>query len=540
MVFLSRVSGSFHAGERPGSASPPVLQCSVLSNITVTGKLVGGSVRGINPYTEDSDWAVAAVHAGICAPGETVEIERYDPGNYAPYTSSFQNQVLSSEWKNDKCGYRIRLAGATNPCDSYAGEVTITGVSNGKVIGSNPYAIGTDVAAAAVHAGICAVGETLTVVKYNPGLLAPYNGSLKNGIQSSTAIATNKCGFFIKKKEVISPNKTIFDYKTNAIQPYTVPAGVTLLKAKIWGAGGGSGKITGFGGGGGYIYVEIPVTPGEQLHVYVGKGGYPSGVTSFSTTGYIENESLPAVAFDPGQGDAAAGTGGSPGWPYALISGGMNVQLSIGGPFPWLGYNSGAGGGGPSGILRPSVPEWIAMAGGGGGAGDIGNGGPGGGADGGPGQSSSNGGGGNPGLTSSPGAAGAGLYASVGLPGEPTTDSLAYTPARHLVGGGGGYPLSGVIGGGGMGGGGYFGGGAGGPLAGGGGGSGFIKSGLNYQAEQGSNASYQGMFPPSLPGNFADSERDNKGSGAPTAGKKVSDKFYGLKGQNGRVIIWYD
>lgn len=538
MPFLSRNSGSFFSGERP-PLGKPVFNCKILSNITVTGKLTGGTVWGTNPYTDDSDWAVAAVHAGICAPGETVEIERYDGQNYAPYPGSFQNQVQTTAWATNWCGYKIRLAGAANPCGPYA-NVTITGVADGKVIGSNPYAIGTDVAAAAVHAGLCAPGETIEVVRYNPGLHAPYNGSFKNGIQSSTAIATNKCGYFIKKKEVISPKKTIFDYKSNAIQPYTVPAGVTLLKAKIWGAGGGGGKISGFGGGGGFIYVEFPVTPGEQLHVYVGRGGFPSGVTSKTLSNYIENESLPPVAFDPGQGDVAAGTGGFPGWPYAQVSGGMNVQRSIGPGFPWEGYNSGAGGGGPSGILRPSVPEWIAMAGGGGAAGDIGNGGPGGGADGGPGQASPNGGGGNPGLVGGPGQAGAGLYASVGLPGEPTTDTLAYTPARHLVGGGGGVPIGTAICGGGMGGGGYFGGGAGGPLAGGGGGAGFVKPGLTATREQGSNASYQGNFPPSLPGNFTDPEREDKGQGAPSANKKKGEKFYGLKGKDGRVIIWYD
>ena len=81
-------------------------------------------------------------------------------------------------------------------------------------------------------------------------------------------------------------------YDTPGIKTYTVPAGVTELYVKVWGAGGGGGitkvdctggvfglgqtctdrKATG-GAGGGYAEARIDVTPGENLTVVVGAGG---------------------------------------------------------------------------------------------------------------------------------------------------------------------------------------------------------------------------------------------------------------------------
>lgn len=60
---------------------------------------------------------------------------------------------------------------------------------------------------------------------------------------------------------------TIYDY-TGSDQTYTVPAGVTSIKVKMWGAGGGGGTPGGWvygyaGGGGGYTEETLSVTPGQ-------------------------------------------------------------------------------------------------------------------------------------------------------------------------------------------------------------------------------------------------------------------------------------
>jgi hypothetical protein len=65
---------------------------------------------------------------------------------------------------------------------------------------------------------------------------------------------------------------------TGADQTYTVPAGVTQLAVKLWGAGGGSGAhstsgLNGTGGAGGLTCGILSVTPGETLTVMVGQGG---------------------------------------------------------------------------------------------------------------------------------------------------------------------------------------------------------------------------------------------------------------------------
>lgn len=83
----------------------------------------------------------------------------------------------------------------------------------------------------------------------------------------------------------------IFEY-TGSDQTYTVPEGVTSIRVKMWGAGGGGGHYGGWtygypGGGGGYTEADITVTPGQKLFVVVGQGGSNGsvGVQSYSYGG---------------------------------------------------------------------------------------------------------------------------------------------------------------------------------------------------------------------------------------------------------------
>ncbi len=103
---------------------------------------------------------------------------------------------------------------------------------------------------------------------------------------------------------------------------WRVPAGVTIIRVKSWGAGGGSGSIpvlgaaglAGSGGAGGFAQADFAVTPGETLTIRVGAGG-------------------------------AAGSGGT------------GAPANIG---------RGGGGGGYSALYRGTTPLLIAGAGGGG------------------------------------------------------------------------------------------------------------------------------------------------------------------------------
>lgn len=131
---------------------------------------------------------------------------------------------------------------------------------------------------------------------------------------------------------------------TGAVQTWTVPAGVTKLRVKMWGAAGGPGPIAAFGpgGGGGYTDARLSVTPGQQLSIFVGGGGAP----------------------------AIGGNGGLGGWPNGGRGGSGNrveiIEGSVGGA---------GGGGGRSEIRIGGITYAVAGGGGGGGLGSGGGGG---------------------------------------------------------------------------------------------------------------------------------------------------------------------
>ena len=80
--------------------------CGPYPNITVTGKL-NGAVWGSGPYTDDSDFGVAAVHAGLAEVGETVTIVPSNVSYYLSYPGSTANAVTTLDWLSGWCGYDI-------------------------------------------------------------------------------------------------------------------------------------------------------------------------------------------------------------------------------------------------------------------------------------------------------------------------------------------------------------------------------------------------------------------------------------------------
>lgn len=289
-------------------------------------------------------------------------------------------------------------------------------------------------------------------------------------------------------------------YSTPGSTTYSVPAGVTQVTVKSWGAGGGGGgaspdRIGGDGGGGGYATATFTVTPSETLTVRVGGGG----------------------------------TGGT----------GFNTGTNSG---------NGGGGGGYSGVLRSTTPLIIAAGGGGGGGGNGDTGStaraPG---------TVAGGGGGTTGIAGTDNGATyggkGGTQVAGGVAG--VTNGVA---GSSLAGGNGGSPGGTATGGGtnggggggiqqnsggpnkrpggGGGGGGYYGGGGGGQRtnqyeggAGGGGGSSYTTG------SPASTAAASGT----VPGNFNDTNRGTAGNGG--AGGAVGTT--GTSGSAGLVIISY-
>jgi hypothetical protein len=83
-------------------------------------------------------------------------------------------------------------------------------------------------------------------------------------------------------------NFQVFD----ASGTFTVPAGITKIMVECWGAGGGTGPISGFakGGDGGYGKSIFTVTPGSTYPVSIGLGALGGGgASSFGTNMIVSN-----------------------------------------------------------------------------------------------------------------------------------------------------------------------------------------------------------------------------------------------------------
>jgi hypothetical protein len=228
-----------------------------------------------------------------------------------------------------------------------------------------------------------------------------------------------------------SSNRDVFSYTTSAVQTFTVPAWVTTVSIRAYGAGGGSGGLRqgvgAQGGGGGFARGDFAVTPGQTLYVVVGQGGH-------------------------------GGVGGD-------------------------NQNCGGGGGGYSGVFTGSTPSQanaLVIAGGGGGGQDGGANTTGLGAAGGGTSAAASSPGGGGGTQSAGGAAYGSGVAGSSLAGG-NGSSNAPGGGTNAWGGGGRGGGSSMSPGGGGGGGGYFGGGGG--TYGGGGGGG----GSNFVAAAGAN-----------------------------------------------------
>ncbi len=80
--------------------------------------------------------------------------------------------------------------------------------------------------------------------------------------------------FIFKVPSQVVPVKITFS-GTGSIQPFSVPANVTTISIKMWGAGGGAGNtdVSSRGGGGGFVSGTLTVIPSTIIDVYVGIGG---------------------------------------------------------------------------------------------------------------------------------------------------------------------------------------------------------------------------------------------------------------------------
>lgn len=161
-----------------------------------------------------------------------------------------------------------------------------------------------------------------------------------------------------------SSNVSIISFSTT-VTTYTVPAGMTMAKAYLWGQGGkGWGGTTDNGGGAAFVSGTFSVIPGEQLAVavnYGGGGGFGAnggGLTGVFRSTIAQSNSI-AIAAGGGGGGSFITTVGGFGGVVAGSSGsyrGPNVGVGATQTAAGAGAGEGASSGG-------------ALQGGGGGAG---------------------------------------------------------------------------------------------------------------------------------------------------------------------------
>ena len=235
----------------------------------------------------------------------------------------------------------------------------------------------------------------------------------------------------LRGKSNRAPYSDVSGYSyTGADQSFTVPSGITSIKVRAWGAGGGSGFVGPAGGDGGYSEAIFATSPGTVFTVVVGRGG------QYANT-------------------------------YVRFYGGGGYPKNAG----------GAHGGGVARVYSSGRDIW---AGGGGGGGDANNGysagraGNGGGANS-NGNSAGNSDNGGNGLYF--GAGGGGTLSAGGAAGTADLEYVVGATAGSYGDGGIGDNYS--TGGGGGGAGYYGGGGGGGPGGAGGGGSGYVLNGTS-------------------------------------------------------------
>jgi len=206
-------------------------------------------------------------------------------------------------------------------------------------------------------------------------------------------------------------------YSTPGTDTFVVPAGVSSVTVKAWGAGGGGGRndslVGGTGGGGGFVGGTYAVSLGDELSITVGAGGgvVNTGKSAGGGGGWtgVSNGTANAVIVVAGAGGAGAGgdnknhtagDGGAGGGTTGM-AGGDSIYTSGGATTPSTGGQGGTqiagGAGGASDGGTVNGADGAALVGGTGGRG------PGGGAGGAPG-----GGAGGPGVGYDPGGGGGG------------------------------------------------------------------------------------------------------------------------------------
>jgi hypothetical protein len=150
-----------------------------------------GLLWGTDVYTLDSDTGAAAVHEGLLKAGELGRLEIALVSTPKRFDGSIRHGVTSQPWDGTWLGGSFRISNVrVFDLMAYAGQagkklsLPITGVVSASVWGTDVYTLDSDVAAAAVHAGVVNPGETKTLEIEILAAPATLRASTRNGVSS--------------------------------------------------------------------------------------------------------------------------------------------------------------------------------------------------------------------------------------------------------------------------------------------------------------------------------------------------------------------
>jgi hypothetical protein len=319
----------------------------------------------------------------IEADGSPIALPYYNSSNPSqPFTGPANSQALQNTVRTQRVGLQLK-AGAPASAGTQQTPAVDAGWTGLYFITVNFAQTTVTATSISVYPGAPFIGTKI------PGL-APLASPALTGTgtsptppinDSSTRIATTA---FVTSFGHIPTMQTI-----TSSQNFTVPAGVTRVRARVWGAGGGGGYAQGNaaggggGGGGGYAEGAYSVTPGAVIFVGVGPGGnigtsssFPNGTAGGASAfgafcsaaggqpGFGAQNAL-AITGAPGgiaTGGALNVTGGAGYFPYAtgsLIKGGSGgCSFGTGnteGPGNSIGLGSASPGSGGSGAATQTT-----------------------------------------------------------------------------------------------------------------------------------------------------------------------------------------
>lgn len=184
----------------------------------------------------------------------------------------------------------------------------------------------------------------------------PFQDSAAPGVWSlQEAFTYTKAGLWPTAGRIAFGNAVTYSTATgDSYETFVVPEGVTTLRVKCWGSGGGaadneSSSELSYGGGGGFAQSDISVTPGEALRVYVATGGqnstgtyYAPGASAGGYSALFRGTTPLVIAAGGGGGAYASGlsTNSSRGGNGGGLTGGNGQTYTVSGQT----YTGGPGG----------------------------------------------------------------------------------------------------------------------------------------------------------------------------------------------------